>query len=464
MYIESMQNKEPSTLRALLRVALPMVISQASDTVMLFADRLMVSRLGDLHLAASMSGGITQVTATAFFAGLVGYVNAIVAQYSGALRPERCAPTVFQALLLALAAYPFMLLLTPLARGLFVFAGHGADQIELEYLYFRILMAGSIFVLARAALAGFFLGIGKTRVVMIANVLGMIINLPANYLLIYGKMGFPALGLRGAAYGTIIGGAISLIIMALVYLGPSCRRLYMTHTSSSWDPATLKRLLRFGSPAGVEQLLNVAAFTLFLEFMHSYGASTAAAVTVAFNWDIVAFIPMMGMGAAVTAVVGHNIGAGDLEKARHTARVALAAAWTYSGAMLLLYVSCAPALAGMILRGAPGGEAAMPLAVTMIRMMSIYTLADSVQLVFAGALRGAGDTRAVMRISVGINWLFAGMSFVLIRILKAQPVTVWIIYIACVVLWGLSMFLRYRFGNWQKIHLIEPIKTPPAVR
>jgi MATE family multidrug resistance protein len=223
----------------------------------------------------------------------------------------------------------------------------------------------------------------------------------------------------------------------------------------------IKRLLRFGSPAGVEQVLNVAAFTLFLEFMHSYGASTAAAVTVAFNWDIVAFIPMVGMGAAVTSVVGHNIGAGDMKKAQHTARVALAAAWTYSGAMLLLYVSCAPALAGLILNGAPGGEAAMPLAVTMIRMMSIYTLADSVQLVFGGALRGAGDTHAVMRISVALNWLFAGLSYILIRIVRADPALVWIAYICFVVLWGLAMFLRYRFGNWKKIHLIET-KTPPV--
>jgi MATE family multidrug resistance protein len=449
-----------SPLRALFRVALPMIISQASDTVMLFADRLMVSRLGDMHLAASMSGGITQVTVTAFFVGLVGYVNAIVAQYSGAGRPHRCAPTVFQAFLVALASYPVMLALAPLLRNLFVFAGHGEDQIRLEYLYFRILMGGSIFVVLRAALVGFFLGIGKTRVVMTANITGMLINLPANYALIYGNWGAPGLGLAGAAYGTIIGAAASVLIMTAAYLGPACRGRYATHRSASWEPATIRRLVRFGFPAGVEQILNVAAFTLFLEFMHSYGASTAAAVTVAFNWDIVAFIPMMGMGAAVTSVVGANIGAGNIQRARRTTRAALGAAWAYSGVMLLLYVSCAPALAGLILRGAPGGEAAIPLAVTMIRMMSIYTLADSVQLVFSGALRGAGDTHAVMRISAALNWVFAGVSFALIRILRASPVSVWTAYILFIVLWGLAMFLRYRFGRWEDIRLIEPSGTP----
>jgi MATE family multidrug resistance protein len=290
---------------------------------------------------------------------------------------------------------------------------------------------------------------------MNANIAGMLINLPVNYVLIYGKFGFPALGLRGAAWGTVIGTAVSVFIMVAVYLGPSFRALYATHRSASWEPATIRKLLRFGSPAGIEQILNVAAFTLFLEFMHSYGPSTAAAVTVAFNWDLVAFIPMVGMGAAVTSVVGYNLGAGNLTRARHTARVALAASWTYSGVMLLLYAGCAPLLAGLILKGSPGGDAAMPLAVTMIRMMSIYTLADSVQLVFSGALRGAGDTRAVMLISVSLNWLFAILSFVLIRILKAGPVSVWAAYIACIVLWGFFMFLRYRFGRWRDIHLIE---------
>jgi MATE family multidrug resistance protein len=422
---------------------------------MLFSDRLMVSRLGDIHLAASMSGGITQVTVTAFFAGLVGYVNAIVAQYNGAGRLQRCAPTVFQALLVSVAAYPLMLFFTPFLRNLFVFAGHGQAQIELEYSYFSILMGGSIFVVLRAAFTGFFLGIGKTKIVLIANVTGMLVNLPANYVLIYGKLGIPALGLRGAAWGTIIGSALSVFIMICIYLGPAYRSLYATHKSFSWEPAIIKKLLRFGTPAGVEQILNVAAFTFFVEFMHSYGPGVAAAVTVAFNWDIVAFIPMVGMGAAVTAVVGHNIGAGDLARARRTARVALAVSWAYSGVMMILYIGFAPLLAGIILKGAPGGEAAMPLAVTMIRMMSVYTLADSVQLVFSGALRGAGDTRAVMLISVCLNWFFAAFAFILIRVLKADPVTVWIGYISCIVLWGLFMFLRYRFGRWQNIHLIE---------
>ncbi len=451
--------KGGSTLRNLLAVALPMVISQASDTVMLFVDRLMVSRLGELHLAAAMSGGLTQFTVSSFFIGLVGYVNAVVAQYRGAGRPERCAPAAFQAFLLSLAAYPLLLLLTPFVRHFYVFAGHGPEQIALEYLYFRTLMYGSVLFVARAAFTGFFLGIGRTRTVMAANIAGMFVNLPANYLLIYGKFGFPALGIRGAAIGTVIGAAATILILAASYLRPAMRRRYGTHRPA-WAPDLAVRLLRFGSPAGLEMVLNIAAFNVFVQFMHSYGAEVAAAVTVAFNWDIVAFIPMLGMGAAVTSVAGHRIGAGDYREARRTAYVALAAAWTYSGTMMLVFFFAAPSLAGVFLRGAPGGAAAMPLAVTMIRLAGLYTLADAAQLVFSGALRGAGDTRAVMRISAGLHWIFAVSAFVLIRIVRADPLSVWMVFIAFVIVFGLGVFLRFRRGRWEEIRLID---TDPSV-
>jgi MATE family multidrug resistance protein len=450
-----MADRQISTLKRLLGIALPMVISQASDTVMLFADRLMVSRLGELHLAAAMSGGLTQFTVSSFFIGMVGYVNAVVAQYYGAGRRERCAPAAYQAFLLSLLSYPLLLALSPLVRYLFVFAGHGAEQIGLEYLYFKTLNYGAVLFVLRAAFTGFFLGIGRTRTVMIANLVGMVVNLPANYVFIYGKFGMPAFGIEGAGFGTIIGAFATLVILAAAYWKPKYRAMYGTHKFSGIDFDLLRRLLRFGAPAGVEMVLNVAAFNIFVQFMHSYGTDVAAAVTVTFNWDIVAFIPMLGMGAAVTSVVGQNVGARNYREARRTAYVALGAAWAYSGVMMLLFFFGARMLVGVFLDTAPGGSAAAPLAVDMLRLAALYTLADSCQLVFSGALRGAGDTKTVMRISVGLHWVFAVLSFVLIRVAGWPPMPIWIVFILFVVILGAAMYLRFRFGGWKDIELID---------
>ncbi len=457
-----MDSPNRSTLARLLAIALPMVVSQASDTVMMFTNRLFLSRLGEVHMAAAMSGGLTEFMFTSFFVGLVGYVGAIVAQYYGAARRDRCAAAVGQAVLLALACYPLLLLLAPLARPLFLATGQDPLQAALADEYFRTLILGSVFLVLRFAVTGFFLGIGRTRVVMLANLSGMAVNVPASWLLIHGRLGLPPLGMRGAALATVLGNLCALLILLAFYLRRANRREYGTHRA--WRPRAdlLRRLLRFGSPAGAELLLNVAAFNLFVQFMHGYGPDVAAAVTIAFNWDVVAFIPMLGMGYAATAVVGQSIGAGNIAEARRSTWTALRVAWVYSGSMVLLFLSAAPRLVGVFASGfAGGGGEVASLAEAMLRLASIYILADSAQIVFTGALRGAGDTAWVMRASVGLHWLLAASAVLLIRVVRVGPLVAWLSFIGFVVLLGLFMFARFRGGRWQGIRLID--REPPPV-
>jgi len=423
---------------------------------MMFVDRVFLSRVGELHLAASMAGGLTMFMLSSFFVGTVGYVTAIVAQYYGAKRYELCGEATFQSILIALACYPVLLGLSPLVRYFFVLAGHAPRQIELGYLYFQTLIFGSVFLILRYALAGFFLGVGRTTVVMLANLVGMLVNIPVNYALIFGKLGFPEMGLRGAAIGTIAGNATIFAILLLFYLRGANRDQFNTNRSLHFRPQIMGKLLRFGIPAGFEMFLSVTAFNLFVQFMHSYGTVVAAAVTITFNWDIVAFIPMLGMSHATTALVGQNIGAGDREEARRSTYIALRVAWVYSGFMVLLFVFGTRYLVGAFASGFGANAAQIAsLAVVMLRLAAIYTLADSAQLVFTGALRGAGDTRWVMRMSIVLHWVFSGVAIFLIRSIQADPVTVWVVFIAFVLGLGLVMFLRFRSGKWRQIQLIS---------
>jgi MATE family multidrug resistance protein len=450
-----MSRTNRTTLGRLLSIALPMVVSQASDTIMMFADRMFLSRVGELHLAASMAGGLTMFMLSSFFVGTVGYVTAIVAQYYGAKHYRLCGQSTFQAILVALACYPLLLGLSPLVRYFFSVAGHRPQQIELGYVYFQTLVFGSVFLILRYALAGFFLGIGRTTVVMLANMAGMVINIPANYVLIFGRLGFPQLGMRGAAIGTIAGNATIFAILLLFYLRGANRSQFKTNESLKLKPRIMAKLLRFGIPAGFEMFLSVTAFNLFVQFMHSYGTVVAAAVTITFNWDIVAFIPMLGMSHATTALVGQNIGAGDHEEARRSTYVALRVTWIYSGTMVVLFVFATRFLVGAFASSFEANATQITsLAVVMLRLAAVYTLADSAQLVFTGALRGAGDTRWVMRTSIGLHWIFSTIAIFLIRYLQADPVTVWIVFIAFVVGLGLVMFLRFRRGKWRQIQLI----------
>lgn len=440
----------------LLVIAFPMVLSQLADTIMLFTDRLMLSSLGPVHLAASMNGGLTSHTISAFFLGLVGYVNAIAAQHYGARQKNECGNAASQAIILSFVSYPLLLLMIIPVKELFRLMGQHPEQLVLSYEYFSTLMIGSIFFVLRSALSGFFLGIGRTKIVLLSSFLGMLVNIPANYIFIFGKFGAPAMGMKGAAYGTICGSAVILAILAAVYFSKKYREEFNTGRIVP-DFAKLRAHLRFGLPAGFEMFLNLIAFNLFIQAMHSYGPVVAAATTITFNWDLVAFIPMIGLSGATTAITGQCIGAGDKKEAEKTAFTALMTAWVYSFTMTFVFVVFTPHLVSVFTSAYSAAEqaAVFPLALTMLKLAALYVIADSANLVFSGALKGAGDTRFAMLISTGLHLVFSSLALVLIYVVKADPLVIWACFIGFIILLGSCMYLRFRSGEWKKFAIIE---------
>ncbi len=455
---------QPPNLRNLISIALPMIASQASETIMLFVDRLFLSFLGKEHIAASMSGGLSAFVFSALFAGIVGYTNALVAQYYGSGNRSRCVEATMQGVYLSGAFVPFLFAVIPLVRVLFVAAGHTPGQVDLEFRYFRILMAGSFLVLFRQALVGFFLGIGKTRVVMLANVVGMFVNVPMNYVLIFGAFGLPAYGIEGAAIGTVCGSATILAVLIVAFARHEFVRSRLPETSFRLQGTLMLRLVKFGLPAGMELFLNVLAFNVFVQLMHSMGPEVAAAVTITFNYDMVAFIPMIGLGIAVTAMVGRHMGAGRPDDAERATWLALKVGYTYAAIMMVIFVLGAGPLVRVFSAGFDEGDAAtLQLARSMLRLAAVYTLADLTQLVFAGALRGAGDTRWVMTVSVVLHWVMAVSVILMIRVLVLEPLVIWFAFILFVLLLGITIFLRFRGRKWREIRVIEELVPPEAL-
>ncbi len=440
----------------IISIALPIVVSQASETVMMFVDRLFVSRLTPLHIAGAMSGGLTSYTVMSLFLGIIGYVNAVVAQNDGAGNKPNCARATAQSARLAFFAWPIVILTIPLIKLYFQAMGHTPELIGLEHGYFRIVMFGSVFALMKMALAGFFIGLGRTRVVMSANIIGMFINIPANWILVFGKFGLPALGMSGAAIGTLVGSGSIMFILLGVYLSPRYRSEYSTHKELRFDGRLMKLLLEYGSPAGLESFLNVAVFNFFVQLMNSYGPDTATAVTIAFNYDTVIFVPMLGLGLAATTLSGRYVGARNIPAAEKSLRLTLLVALGYAASMIILLATAAKPLVALFLPlSNPVPEATRSLAEIMLRMAAIYVLADAMQVVFSGMLRGAGDTKYVMFISVSLHWIFAPIAWYAVKAAEIAPIPMWSIFIGFVFSLGIAMFLRYRFGGWRNRNLLD---------
>jgi len=193
-----------------------------------------------------------------------------------------------------------------------------------------------------------------------------------------------------------------------------------------------------------------------VQMMHSYSADVAAAVTITFNYDMIAFIPMLGLGFAITSLVGQRMGADNPEGALKISRLAMKVGALYGLTMVLLFVFLADPLVRVFTGGFSGGdESVVSLAKSMLRLASIYIMADVVQLVFAGTLRGAGDTRWVMYISVAMHWVLALMAWLMIKVFVIHPLAVWLGFISFVVLLGFAMFIRYKLGPWKEMRIIK---------
>jgi len=154
-------------LSELLRLALPMMVSQGTLGVMLFTDRFFLSRIDAVHMAAAMSGGVAAFFTLSLFIGIIAYANALVAQYYGAGRLARCSAVVTQGFLLALAFVPVILGLAWLLHDSFAQFGHDPQQVELAQRYYSVVVSGCLFSLCKACLASYFAGLGRTRVVMV---------------------------------------------------------------------------------------------------------------------------------------------------------------------------------------------------------------------------------------------------------------------------------------------------------
>lgn len=445
-------------IRELLVLALPMIISTACDGIMTFTDRLFLARIDSEQMNAAMSGAVTLQVIIFFFVGLTGYSTALVAQYFGAGEKRNASRAAFQAILVTLAAWPLIILLKPLTFYFFELMQIPGSQINYQIQYLNILVWGSLFGMMRYTLGCYFTGIGKTTIVMIATLTAMMVNVILDYILIFGKFGFPAMGIRGAAIATISGAFSAMIILLIVYLGKANQREFAVWQTFRFHWGIMKKLLYFGSPAGVEMFLNFLAFSVMIALFHSQGQVVATASTILFNWDLVSFIPLIGIEIAVTSLTGRYMGANQPEVAHHAAISAVKSGIFYSSVILILFVFIPETLVRVFHPQMPSlvFDEAVPLAVKMIRIAALYVLAEAVMIALVGALRGAGDTHFTMLASVIIHWINLPILYLSLNVFRLSVSLSWLILVLFFLLFCLILIIRFRSGKWKKIRVIHP--------
>ncbi|MEZ6090476.1 MAG: MATE family efflux transporter [Pirellulaceae bacterium] len=404
----------PAGIAEVMRLALPLMISTGCLTLTLFSDRTLLLWYGEREMAASMAGGNLFWSLICFPIGIVSMTSAMVAQYVGSSRPHQIGRLMWQATWLSLIISPVMWLLIPVAGNIFVATGQADALIPLETIYLQWLLVGAGGTVLESALAGFFSGTERTHVVMWVNIVASVLNLVLDVILIFGLAGIPELGIAGAGIASSLSFWTKAAIYFLLMLRSDNARLYGIASGVCFDRKLIGRLLFFGVPAGLQYLAESGGFAMIVLQIGQVGSEALAATAMAINFNMAAFVPLVGVSIAASVLVGRHLTESGATLAARGAISAVLLGVCYSGVWAGAYLLIPDTLLSLYLVGSQTEEvqSTVNAARILLRFVAIYCMFDAAQLIFGGALRGAGDTWFVLfsSLSVAIIWAVIGIS------------------------------------------------------
>jgi MATE family multidrug resistance protein len=273
----------------------------------------------------------------------------------------------------------------------------------------------------------------------------------------------------GAALATVVSQSLGALVFVALLMRAEYRRTYATASGWRFEPLLLRRLLRYGLPSGLQYSLEILSFGIFMMIVGRLGTAPLAATGITFNLNMIVFMPMLGLGVAVSAVVGRYLGADRPDVAERATWSAFWLCFVYMSACGALYLAAPHALlfpyaAGADPRVFPAVEA---ISVVLLRFVAFYSLFDMMNVIFAAALRGAGDTFYPLALTVVLSWgAMLVPAWIACAVLGAGVYAAWCGATAYIGLLGVLVFLRFRAGRWRRLRVIEPhvpeLDTAPA--
>ena len=395
----------------MLRIAIPVVMAELGWMAMGVVDTIMVGPLGPQAISAAGVGNSMHIAFAIFGMGVLLGLDTLVSQAFGSRNIRECHRLFFDGMSVAgLLALPILALLAMVWVAIPSLGFHPAVEPLLES-YFGIMILSTPFLLAYATCRRYLQGMHAVTPVMFALVTANLINAAGNSVLIYGRFGFPALGVAGSAWATVIARAymLSVLLVAVWWVdkkrtreaGEDEHRESLWHVEWRFDTARLRRLLALGVPAASQYTAEVGVFALATALSGMLDPISSASHQIALNMAGVAFMIPLGMGSAGAVRVGHAVGAGDRPRAA-------AAGWT--AIMLGTGFMIASGLAFVLMpedliRLFSDDPEVLRVGTSLLLLAAVFQLFDGIQGVITGTLRGLGDTRTPMLVNLLAHWL-----------------------------------------------------------
>ena len=435
-------------LRTILNLALPIIGGMVSQNIFNLVDTAMVGTLGPEALAAVGVAGFASFMAAATIMGLASGVQAMTARRLGEGREDECAVPLNGGLLLALLiGAPLAAVLFALAPDLFPYLNGDPKVIADGVPYFQARVLAIVAVGMNFAFRGYWTGVSLARLYLSTLVVMHLCNVALNYVLIFGKLGFPALGTTGAGIGT----ALATYIGTAIYLTLALRRA-RRHGFLERVPRrqSMNALLRLSIPSAVQQFLFASGMTAFFWIIGQVGTAETAVSNVIVNLLLVVLLPGMGMGLAAMTLVSLALGRGEADEARR---------WGFDVAKLACVVLGVLGLPGIfmpevLLAGFIHDADTLRLGVAPLRLIGAMMILEAVGLVLMNALLGAGAAHPVMVVSVASQWLVGLPAAWLVGVHAGLGLfAVWLCFEGYRAINALALLAIWRRGRWTDIRI-----------
>lgn len=447
--LEDLRNKEIPMRKTILKLAWPVIAEQSLATITQIVDMMMVGRLGAASITAIGLSIQPLFLAQSLGAAISVGTTALVARYIGANKEKRAGKVLQQSILIiSILSIMVLSLYYYFAEKIYIVMGAESQVIPLGTSYLRLIIPGLYFMFIGFMISAALRGAGDTKTPMKINILVNILNVIGNYILIFGHFGFPELGLNGAAVATSIArGLGGLFLLRHIFTNRS--RIKVSRSNFfKIDTLFTGKILKIGLPAAMEQLVMRVAQILYVRIVAELGTVAYAAHQIAINAESISYMPGFGIAVATSTLVGQNLGAKQAEIAERSAFESWKIGALVMGFMSLVFLTIPEILIGLY----SDNQEIIRLGARNLRIIAFAQIPMGTQFIFAGALRGAGDTRPVFYSTALSSWIARlGMGFVFVKIYNWGLVGAWLAMVIDWVMRGSYVFLRFKKGSWKEI-------------
>lgn len=443
-------------LRNVIVMAIPVMLTTSSRAMMDIADYIMITYLPtDDGQAAILSAQTLMWSYIVIGLGIVSMINTFASQALGRKQPHECSAYGWQSIYIGIGLGGIGLALIPMMPQLVTLIGHEPRVQVAELSYLKIVLLGIGPTIIAEGLGWYFVGIHRPWVAVWTSLEANVVNIAVCYVLMFGKLGFEPMGIAGAATGTVVAVSYRTVRLSIAMLLPSQAKMY--DSRRTWRPSLTRitALLRVGIPCGMQWFTEVVVWAIFVNVLvgKKFGTAHLIATSIAWQYMRIAFMPTIGVGRALSALVGKAIGENDPDRAVRQARIVVTITAIYMISLALIYCVFGWKLVGWFNHT----PEVVAIGTKVMVCLAAFQLFDALGITYGAALRGAGDTFIPSLFFIVSHWVIivGGGWWIAERFPQWGSIGPWIAGATLIAVTSVFLWWRWAGGAWRKIDLFQ---------